>query len=92
MTPERRQQLETLMDEITTRELRYSIATQTTAETAQRITDLAQIHTCIRTAFELLSGAVHKRLGEAMVAASMRGIRETDQEQDGRDAAAELLK
>jgi hypothetical protein len=80
MTPERKQQLERVMDDVITREIKHSIEAHTPEQTAQHITDLAQIATCIHTAYDLLSGEAYKRLGDSIIAASVRDARTTVRE------------
>jgi hypothetical protein len=75
MTPERKKELERVMNAIIEREIKYSLGVHTAAETAQHLTDLSQIFVCISTAYDLLSGDVYDRLHRSMVAASTRGAR-----------------
>lgn len=73
MTPERKKELERVMDAIIEREIKYSLGVHTGPQTAQHLSDLSQIYVCISTAYDLLSGDVYDRLHRSMVAASTRG-------------------
>lgn len=93
MTPERKAQLQKTMDGVCDREVKHAVATMDPSQIAQHISDLAYIHTCISTAYDLLSGEAYKRIGDTLIAAATRpGGPKADQEQDGRDAAAELTR
>lgn len=72
MTPERKAQLQTCMDKVIEREIKYAIPNMGAAEMAQHLSDLAQIHTCISTAFDLLSGQAYKALGDVLINAATR--------------------
>jgi len=72
MTPERKAQLESVMDAVITREIKFSIGTHTPEQTAQHITDLAQIAVCINTAYDLLSGDAYRKLGDALISVGTR--------------------
>jgi len=87
MTPERKKELETIMDDVIKREIAaYSSSTSTPEQLSQKITDLCQIWVCIGTAFELLSGRAYERLSKTIVAAELRGPK-VDHEAEGREAA-----
>jgi hypothetical protein len=73
MTPARRDELQHIMDGVIGREVANATGVRTPEDLAKHITDLCQIWVCISTAYELLSGEAYKRLGDAVIAASVRG-------------------
>lgn len=72
MTPERKEHLQRTMDAVIQREIKHAIATMGEKEIAQHISDLSHIYTCIDSAYDLLSGEAFKRLGDSIIAASVR--------------------
>jgi hypothetical protein len=81
------------MDAIIEREIKHAIGTMTAPAMASHVSDLAYIHTCISTAYDLLSGEAYKRIGDSIIAASVRdGRPKIDQEKDAREAVRDLVR